>query len=186
MPRIDTVTDLLKEELTDEEQAALDTDTRRENYKQSQKYLLTPAFKKLCKKFMIEWKSMMSIIKQELKTREKTDAVKSEADKIAQDIAYYEKIKSALGNTKWEKVLKLALEVRIENAESNVYIKVDPSNLFDLPVYTKLDMLKLERNSLMTLEAYITWISELFQDAKEKETQSLMEEAWYEEMTDVS
>lgn len=183
------VKDLLTEELTEEQQKALEIDTRKDNYKKTQKYLLTPAFKKLCDKFYKEWELMIEDIKTELKTRGKTDAMKSEADKIAQDIEYYKKIKSELWNTDWEKVLKLALDVRIENAESNVYIKVDPSALFDLPVYTTLDMLKLERNSLMTLEQYLTWISELFLDGKDAPSNPNPYEEEDEEfkaMTDVS
>ena len=116
---------------------------------------------------MSKIETVEELLKEELKTRTTTEATNSEVDKIAQDIEYYAKIIKNLGKTDWEEVLVQEMSLRIRNAESNVYIKVDPLALFDLPVYTYLDMLKLQRNSLMTIEEYITWISNLFLDGKD-------------------
>ena len=77
---------------------------------------------------------------------------------------------SKLWNSEWEKILKDELRIRIVNAESNIENKVAPDELFDLPVYTKLDFLKLEKNSYCTVRQYITRISESFEEVKQVES----------------
>ena len=163
------VKDLLKDQLTENQERELELQTRKDNYKKTQRYILTDEFRKLCKYFDNKWKKVFEEIKLEIKNRKQTVAIKSELDKILQDIEYYDSIFKQLWTSEWEKVLKDELNTRKINAESNVYIKVQPDELFDLPVYTKLDMLKMKRNGYLTVEKYITLISEWFFDAKDSE-----------------
>lgn len=162
------VKDLIQDPLTEQEQKEKDLLERKEKYKATQRYLLSPAFRKLIEEFTIEWEEIFTKIKTELKTRKKTEALSSEVDKIVADIAYYKKIISKLDKTEWAKILKGEIEARITNAESNIYIKVAPEELFDLPVFTKLDMLKRKRNSYLTTDKLLHNISDWFFDDKEK------------------
>ena len=173
------VKDLLKDQLTENQEQELELQTRKDNYKKTQRYILTPEFRKLVKYFENKWEKVFEEIKTEITTRKKAEAVKSEIDKIVQDIEYYNFIFKKLWTHEWAKVFKNELTTRIINAESNLYIKVAPDELFDLPTYTKLDMLKMKRNSYLTVEKYLTLISEWFFDWKEgKNNPNPYEECW--------
>lgn len=160
------VKDLIKNELTEQEQIELELQEKKDKYNKTQKYINTEEFTKLCEEFKAEWDLLFEEIKLELKNRKKVEAIKSEINKIEQDVEYYKAISKKLGKSEWEKVFKDELKIRIENAESNMFVKVAPDELFDLPVYTKLDMLKMKRNSYSTVGKYLTLISEWFYNPK--------------------
>lgn len=160
------IKDLVNVELSEEEKVELELQEKKDKYNKTQKYINTEEFKKLCKDFKDKWDLLLEDIKQELISRKKVEAIKSEINKIEQDVEYYKSISNKLWKSEWEKVFKDELAIRVENAESNMFVKVAPDELFDLPVYTKLDMLKMKRNSYSTVDKYLTLISEWFYDPK--------------------
>ena len=129
--------------------------------------ILSKEFQKVCEKFEKRWDKLFTEIKKEIKEREEVKAIKSEVDRIVSDIEFYNDILKELWDGEWEQVFKEELETRKVNAESNIYIKISVEEMFDFPMYTKLDMLKIKRNRLSTIRQYMTKISEWFYDSNE-------------------
>lgn len=162
------MTNVIEDKLTENQEKELEIYTRKENYKKTQKYLLTPVFENICQYFDNKWKRIFADIKKEIDWRIKAEATYSEIDFIVSTIEYYKEILKKLWKEEWAEVFKKELKTRIENAESNVYIKVAPDELFDLPTYTNLDMIKSKRNRYLTVRKYLQGISEWFYDKEIK------------------
>lgn len=163
------VKDLIKDQLTEQEEKQKELDERKEKYKKTQKFLVTDECEEVCTTLFEKWDKVLEEIKTELKNRKECKSKFSEVDKIVQDIEFYETVSKELWNSEWEKVLKNEFKIRIENAESNVFIKVSVEEMFDFAIYTELDMLKMKRNRLSTVKQYLTNLSESFFDDKSKE-----------------
>lgn len=161
------VKDLLEDKLSEEEQKALELEIRKEKYKKTQRYLLTDEFQKLCEKLEAKWETLFEKIKEEIEKRKEVKAIKSEVDRIVSDIEFYNNILAELWESEWAKVFAEELKERIVNAESNIYIKISVEEMFDFPMYTKLDMLKIKRNRLSTIRQYMYKISESYFDNKD-------------------
>ena len=160
----------VKDIVQDEKQKEQELAERREKYKITQKYLLTKEFRELLDLFKNKWEILLRKAKTELKTREKPVQEHSELDKIEQFRLLLQEVVKRLWKTQWDNIFKEELERQIEYAESNIYWKVtnmETWEMFDVPIYTKLDLIKQLRIDSILLDKRFYNISEWFHDEKE-------------------
>lgn len=152
-------------ELTEEEIKANLKAERVEKYKNTQKYILSDEYKEMLKYFEEKWESLLPEIKNEIATRTKVEAIKSEVDKIYAFSLFLKEVQEKLGESEGAKVISEIIDGQIEAADSNMHNKVE--ELGDVPIYTKLDFTKQLRIDYLLVGQRIERWSDSFLDKKE-------------------
>lgn len=153
-------------ELTEEEINANLKAERVEKYKNTQKFILSDEYNAMIKYFEDKGESLLPEIKNEIATRKKVEATKSEVDKIYAFSLFLKEVQPVLGESEGAKVINEIINGQLEAAESNMFNKVE--ELGDVPIYTELDFNKQRRIDYLLLGQRIERWSNSFLDRKEE------------------
>lgn len=160
----------IKEELTEEQLKQLELDERKEKYKKLQHFLQSDACTTLCDTYTEKWESLVWKIKDKISNRKETKSNRSQLDK---DVAFQlvlEEFIDSLWDMDGENVLRGYFIDQVEAIETNILNKVShEEELYDLPFYTDIDILKQIRMDYCTLHKRISAITASFADKKEEQ-----------------
>lgn len=143
------VKDLLNEqieELTDKQKELLEIDLRRKKYKILKKYLFTPEYKDLVKKFETKANDILVKIEKELDNRRNGWVSKATQSELNFSLQFYDfqcELANALWNSEAEQILKNDLLQNADNTYTHLTNKIE--ELYDVPSYSDLDLLKKAR-----------------------------------------
>ena len=113
---------------------------------------------------------LLEQIKEEFETRKKIEQKKSEADKLGIYIEFVKYLYSLLDKSEGAEIIKEEFNRQLLNAYTHLWGRVEIG--FDVPVFSKLDFLKEERNMNLTVEKRFDEIIKQF-DVKEEAQKSL-------------
>lgn len=158
------IEEITKNEEQEKEEALLLE--RKETFNKLTKYLQSDEYKELCEYFTKKWNALDSQIIKLVKERKETKWEKSELDKMVEFWDYLDEVLEKLWWTEWELIMKADLLRDKESVNSHILNKVE--ELFDMPVYSKADLLKQKRIDYLLLWKRIEGKVNSYADLKEE------------------
>lgn len=143
---INTVADLIADELTDEEKVLLELDIKKKKYKLLTKYLDSKECKALIKKYVKKWDKILKEIEAEIDKRRTEWGSKATVSELDKSIAFYDfqvELSKDLWDSEAELILKEDLTNNAENTYTHIVNKIE--ELYDVPSFSDLDLLKNRR-----------------------------------------
>lgn len=144
--KIDTVEQLLQDDLTDKEKELLELDTKKKKYKLLINYLGSKECKALIKKYVKKSDKIFKEILAELDKRRAGERSKATVSELDKSIAFYD-FQVELVNDLWDSEAELILKTDLtNNAEAtHTHLTNKIEELYDVPSFSELDLLKNKR-----------------------------------------
>lgn len=156
------------EELTDIEKQLLELDTNKKKFNLLNKYLISNEYKNLVEHFKSKWDELFTKIELELDKRRNWERSKATVSDLDKTLSFYDfqiELMNALGNTEAELILKEDLKRNAENTKTHLTNKID--ELYDVPSYSELDLLKLKRVEYSLIEDRINTMAWFYRQSEE-------------------
>lgn len=140
-------------------------------YKNLQIYINSKDYEDLISWGKEKWDALLEKIRKEVRERKKTELLKSKLDHLINHIEFLEEVKTRIDDTEWGRIVKQHLDTDIKRANDNIEIRVE--ELWDAPIYSKADMLKMDRAYYMTINEKINEYCNVYLPQKEQTQESM-------------
>jgi len=125
-------------------------DETKKIYKDLVKYSISESFQTILENGNKTGKDLLEFIKEEFKTRDKPELVKSELDKVVIYKEFITGLIEEIDNSVGGKIFKKELERQLGVCDSHIELKVEVG--FDAPIYSKADMMKADRGNWINID----------------------------------
>lgn len=156
-----------------EQETELTAEQKKEIYKKINEYINSDDYKKVLKYAEDKEKECLEKVRKERKTRKKIVAEYSELSRMEAYSEYMLDISKQFDDSEWGEILRKEFKSQHDISEYNIEVKEVNKELWDLPdmpLYTKLDILKVSRRLYRTIQAKIAEIHNIYLVDKPKAT----------------
>lgn len=154
-----------------EQEQELTQEQKKEIYKKINEYINSDDYKKVIKYAEKKEQECLEKVREELKKRKKIVAEYSELSKDEKYSEYMLDMSKQFDDSEWGKILSKEFKDQHEIAEHNIEVKEvnkETGEIFDMPLYTKLDVLKVSRRLYKFFPKKVEEIHKLYLDSKTK------------------
>lgn len=155
-----------------EQEQELTQEQKKEIYKKINEYINSDDFKRVIKYSEKKEKDYLEKVRDEIAKRKKIVAEYSELSKDAMYAEYMLDMSKQFDDSEWGKILSKEFEDQHDIAIHNIEVKEvnkETGEIFDMPLYTKLDVLKVSRRLYRFFPKKVEEIHKLYLDSKTKD-----------------